>query len=314
MCLAGANKNYTENCDQPKNKIDLLAQVQKVKSEVQKKVASQSISENDEYKMKPVTFVSDFVQNLFIAAWLTYFADDLQQTLTFLDNIETKVKEFDAKLTLENVYKLKLDILRFDTHDKSLTFSLGRKILSDILIDFPNNLYFLSCLEVFHVQPNAIDSTWRKLSSHLTKSELKTSNSLISAIKLLINQFTQNADSDEIDVSANAYLHRAKAMLETFVSRGPGRYTPLVWRLYMWTMHKLNGDVNTIFYRALQDCPVVKGLVLDIIRYLHLEDGDEDQLLKLLDILVEKEGRVRMPMEELDVLLEKEKDEDQVLD
>ena len=71
--------------------------------------------------------------------------------------------------------------------------------------------------------------------------------------------------------------------------------------------------VNTVFYRSLQDCPAVKSLFLDVVGYLHLDpapDAAEDGLRRVLDITAEKEARVRMPIEELEVLLEKEEDED----
>ncbi len=69
--------------------------------------------------------------------------------------------------------------------------------------------------------------------------------------------------------------------------------------------------VSTIFYRGLQDCPSGKALYVDYIKYKldHNEVGDvSDELRKVLDILLEKEGRTRLPLEELDVLLEKEED------
>ena len=68
------------------------------------------------------------------------------------------------------------------------------------------------------------------------------------------------------------------------------------------------------FFRALQICPAAKSLYLDAISYIlsmdHGRRADSNWLAKTLEILVEKEGRWRLPLEELDVLMDKEEDLD----
>ena len=67
------------------------------------------------------------------------------------------------------------------------------------------------------------------------------------------------------------------------------------------------------FFRALQVCPASKALFLDAISYITSADmsrrNDNEWLAKTLEILVEKEGRWRLPLEELEILLYKEEDD-----
>ena len=75
---------------------------------------------------------------------------------------------------------------------------------------------------------------------------------------------------------------------------------------------------KTIFYRALQDNPSAKALGLDLIYYcadVHESSGSVSAAGNALavqsdvqDIFTEKEVRIRMPIEELKLLLEDEEE------
>ena len=194
---------------------------------------------------------------------------------------------------------------------------------------FPNNEYFLQKLLDYRVQCNVVDPTWRAFSAQLVERSATASSPLpqIYAVKLLVSGFVRHRRDEESLPVALSFLNRARSMLERFVSSGDaGRHCPALWRLLMWTCNwiaALKSDaegnvdgkaaVNTVFYRSLQDCPAVKSLFLDVVGYLHLDpapDAAEDGLRRVLDITAEKEARMRMPIEELEVLLEKEEDED----
>lgn len=53
-----------------------------------------------------------------------------------------------------------------------------------------------------------------------------------------------------------------------------------------------------LFYKALQNIPWVKGLYMDAVQLF------PDQLQEFVDLMTEKEIRLRLPLEELDILLE----------
>lgn len=136
---------------------------------------------------------------------------------------------------------------------------------------------------------------------------------------MLVQNYVRFRDDDSFSGSV-ASLYRAQALLEEFVSKEPGRYCPILWRLLMWVANMLGThhpeenkriqDVNTVYYRSLQDCPSVKALYLDAVKYLHLDDESDEELKRKLDTFKEKEGRIRLLLPELDILLEKEEDEE----
>lgn len=71
----------------------------------------------------------------------------------------------------------------------------------------------------------------------------------------------------------------------------------------------LRYQVKTVFYRGLQDNPSAKVFGLDLIYYL--DQGKNSQLIQaeIQEIFAEKEVRIRMPIEELKVLLKSEEEE-----
>nr|XP_056707814.1 nuclear exosome regulator NRDE2 [Euleptes europaea] len=94
--------------------------------------------------------------------------------------------------------------------------------------------------------------------------------------------------------------NRIKALFERAVETENGAHCPLLWRLYIYFMISL-GDKEKgkgLFYRALQNCPWTKVLYMDAIEYF------PDMLQEILDLMAEKELRVRVPIEELELLLE----------
>jgi hypothetical protein len=85
----------------------------------------------------------------------------------------------------------------------------------------------------------------------------------------------------------------------------------------MWTTKMLGKTKpKTVFYRALQDNPSAKAFGLDLIHYQEKQKTTASSAAKLIqaeiqDIFTEKEVRIRMPIEELQVLLEPEEEPSQ---
>ncbi|XP_077179591.1 nuclear exosome regulator NRDE2 [Paroedura picta] len=94
--------------------------------------------------------------------------------------------------------------------------------------------------------------------------------------------------------------NRIRALFERAIETENGAHCPLLWRLYIYFMIS-SGDTEKskgLFYRALQNCPWAKVLYMDAIEYF------PDMLQEILDLMTEKELRVRVPIEELELLLE----------
>ncbi|XP_076834625.1 nuclear exosome regulator NRDE2 [Brachyhypopomus gauderio] len=94
--------------------------------------------------------------------------------------------------------------------------------------------------------------------------------------------------------------NRIRTLFEVAVTTEDGAHCPLLWRMYMTSLvssgHTEKG--RGIFYKALQAVPWAKGLYMDAVQLF------PDRVQEFLDLLTEKELRLRVPLEEVDILLE----------
>ncbi|KAJ8341255.1 hypothetical protein SKAU_G00335460 [Synaphobranchus kaupii] len=98
----------------------------------------------------------------------------------------------------------------------------------------------------------------------------------------------------------NGLSHRVRALYEYAVASEHGAHCPLLWRMYLsFLVSEGNSERGRgIFYKALQEIPWVKGLYMDAVQLF------PDRVQEFLDLMTEKELRLRAPMEEVDILLE----------
>ncbi|KAM7404039.1 hypothetical protein PAMA_004452 [Pampus argenteus] len=98
----------------------------------------------------------------------------------------------------------------------------------------------------------------------------------------------------------NGLSNRIRGLFESTIATEMGAHCPLLWRMYMHFLVS-EGKVDKatgIFYRALQNIPWSKGLYMDAVQLF------PDHLQEFVDLMTEKELRLRLPLEELDILLE----------
>uniref|UniRef100_A0A8D0D0N6 NRDE-2, necessary for RNA interference, domain containing n=1 Tax=Sander lucioperca TaxID=283035 RepID=A0A8D0D0N6_SANLU len=98
----------------------------------------------------------------------------------------------------------------------------------------------------------------------------------------------------------NGLSNRIRGLFESAIATEMGSHCPLLWRLYMhFLVSEGKGDKATgIFYKALQNVPWAKGLYMDAVQLF------PEHLQEFVDLMTEKELRLRLPLEELDILLE----------
>jgi len=146
----------------------------------------------------------------------------------------------------------------------------------------------------------------------------------------------------ELPALAVGLLNRLRHLLEKLTSVASVRHSPLLWRLLIWAASLLTSrleakdaaeELKTVLYRAIQDVPWDKALYLDTALYLDRrgqlyqttskevkfgegEDHPEDEFVEpkfemipgtlehITELMVEKELRVRLPLPELEVLME----------
>jgi len=148
--------------------------------------------------------------------------------------------------------------------------------------------------------------------------------------------------STELPALAIGLLNRLRHLLERLTTVASVRHSPLLWRLLIWAASLLTSrldakdaaeELKTVLYRAIQDVPWDKALYLDTALYLDRrgqlyqttskevkygegEDHPEDEFVEpkfelipgtlehITELMVEKELRVRLPLPELEVLME----------
>lgn len=98
----------------------------------------------------------------------------------------------------------------------------------------------------------------------------------------------------------NGLSNRIRCLFESATGAEHGAHCPLLWRMYLnFMVCDGNADRGSgIFYKALQEVPWVKGLYMDAVQLF------PERVQEFLDLMTEKELRLRMPMEEVDILLE----------
>ncbi|XP_070699085.1 nuclear exosome regulator NRDE2 [Pempheris klunzingeri] len=98
----------------------------------------------------------------------------------------------------------------------------------------------------------------------------------------------------------NGLSNRIRALFESAITTEMGCHCPLLWRMYIHFLVS-EGKVDKakgIFYKALQNVPWAKGLYMDAVQLF------PEHLQEFVDLMTEKELRLRLPLEELDILLE----------
>ncbi|KAJ8792142.1 hypothetical protein J1605_019993 [Eschrichtius robustus] len=112
----------------------------------------------------------------------------------------------------------------------------------------------------------------------------------------------QRVDGREVHatIPETGLTHRIRALFENAMRSDYGSQCPLLWRMYLNFLVSLGNKERSkgVFYKALQNCPWAKVLYLDAVEYF------PDEMQEILDLMTEKELRVRLPLEELELLLE----------
>ncbi|XP_076464167.1 nuclear exosome regulator NRDE2-like [Babylonia areolata] len=119
----------------------------------------------------------------------------------------------------------------------------------------------------------------------------------------LVEASASHAQGQGCVVSEGGMVHRVRAACERGVQCKAAQHCPLLWRMYLafeaqyGSMDRAKG----IFYRALQSCPWAKVLYMDGAALF-----GEQQLQELVDLMTEKELRVQIPLEEVELLMSSE--------
>ncbi|XP_070578524.1 LOW QUALITY PROTEIN: nuclear exosome regulator NRDE2-like [Ptychodera flava] len=102
--------------------------------------------------------------------------------------------------------------------------------------------------------------------------------------------------------------HRIRSLFERATANRTVRYSVLLWRMYI-QFEVLYGNAERgkpIFYKALQHCPWSKAIYMDAVQYF------PEDFQQIVDLMMEKEIRVRAPVEEVELLMQAKQQESDV--
>ncbi|XP_074091616.1 nuclear exosome regulator NRDE2 isoform X2 [Macrotis lagotis] len=206
---------------------------------------------------------------------------------------------------LEAVTLMHTNLLRY--HMKVSVFPLNplREALSEALKLYPGNqVLWRSYVQIQNKTHNA--SKTRRFFDVIMRSSAYLEPRLfaIQAEKMRkrLVEAVLRLDAGEIHstIPETGLSNRIKALFENAIQSDNGSNCPLLWRMYLNFLVSLGNKERSkgVFYRALQHCPWAKVLYMDAVDYF------PDQIQEILDLMTEKELRVRVPIEELELLLE----------
>lgn len=196
---------------------------------------------------------------------------------------------------------VKLTLYHMQHHPQSLR-SL-KQLLKKALDLYPSEPYFLKVL-IQAERGSYLMTNLRRYFDHcLRVPHLASPVIILFAIQ---NELEHKTKMDELAQAGgyqlavnSASIHRLRSLFERGLALPGIRNCPLIWRLYVALEYK-NGNVERatgIYYRSLQQCPWAKSLYMDAVVML----GD-DKLQDVVDLMMEKEMRIQIPVEEIAIL------------
>ncbi|XP_061109952.1 nuclear exosome regulator NRDE2 [Conger conger] len=207
---------------------------------------------------------------------------------------------------LESLCVMRALLLQHHTSTSVYPLRQLRETLTTALSSFPTNpllwQLYLRLEKRFHSAGRA-----RRFFHTVTKSIQSVTPQLFAICaeqrrKELVNSAVRADCYGEVfsSMPENGLSHRIRALYEKAVASEHGAHCPLLWRMYLrFLVSEGNLERGSgILYKALQEIPWVKGLYMDAVQLF------PDRVQEFLDLMTEKELRLRVPMEEVDILLE----------
>ncbi|KAK2503642.1 hypothetical protein MC885_019188 [Smutsia gigantea] len=201
-------------------------------------------------------------------------------------SLEDSASSLGLSSVLEAITLMHTSLFRFHMNVSVYPLAPLREALSEALKLYPGNqVLWRSYVQIQNKSHNA--SKTRRFFDAITRSA--------KPLEPWVNGREVHATIPETGLT-----HRIKALFENAMRSDSGSQCPLLWRMYLNFLVSLGNKERSkgVFYKALQNCPWAKVLYMDAVDYF------PDEMHEILDLMTEKELRVRLPLEELELLLE----------
>ncbi|KAK3092572.1 hypothetical protein FSP39_004529 [Pinctada imbricata] len=222
------------------------------------------------------------------------FADSHSVSISDLDtcNASDKVTGTVSKL-LYDIFKYKVRLVQHHMNLSSYPLQNLRSVIDAALELFPNDSCFLQAFLDCEKGSHFLGRVDRYFSRSLSRV-----TSLVPVVYAVMSQL-ERMMVDDTQVPNTGALNRVRAYLERGLESKEIQHCPLLWRLYLQLEAKFNQLKNAqgVFYRAVQHCPWSKAIYMDAVSLLK-----EDKMEEILDLMTEKELRMQILLEEIDIL------------
>ncbi|XP_066200286.1 nuclear exosome regulator NRDE2 [Saccopteryx leptura] len=206
---------------------------------------------------------------------------------------------------LEAVTLMHTSLLRFHMRVGVYPLAPLRQALSEALKLYPSNQVLWRSYVQIQSKSHSASKT-RRFFDAITRSATPLEPWLFAVeaekMRKRLVETVQRVDGREVyaTIPETGLTHRIRALFENAIRSDLGSQCPLLWRMYLNFLVSLGNKERSkgVFYKALQNCPWAKVLYLDAVGYF------PDEMQEILDLMTEKELRVRLPLEELELLLE----------
>ncbi|RWS08655.1 protein NRDE2-like protein [Dinothrombium tinctorium] len=216
---------------------------------------------------------------LILEAFFNYLNNNFEEAIEIYENFLSFSKESKTEELLFHNYIL-LRILLMKTNTANL-MSL-RRIVERALSRYPTNSFFLNIFVDIELRSSINGRIGRYFSKLLNQSQYKTVNvwlfAIYSELKRLKN-INENI-KDETNTASNGIVTKIRSLMERSVSCENSENNLCLWRLYL----------------------KFELLYTDGIRYSIADLQD------ILDVMTEKEIKIRTPVDEMDLLLDNYKE------
>ncbi|KAK3580375.1 hypothetical protein CHS0354_001490 [Potamilus streckersoni] len=199
-------------------------------------------------------------------------------------------------------YEIRLVLYQMSTHSEPL--HILRNLLSSALDRFPNNPIFTSLF--INVEQNSrIAGRLHRYFDRVTRDPTTPTPVVLAICSELSRLQMIQSSVAEMESTETGIMYRIRSVLERSLKSQALQHCPLMWKIYIQNEIRFGNEerARSVYYRALQQCPWVKSLCLEGVKLF-----GASQLQEIVDYMTEKEIRVQIPLEELDLLMSSEKE------
>ncbi|XP_052106944.1 nuclear exosome regulator NRDE2-like [Mytilus californianus] len=219
-----------------------------------------------------------------------------------VDEIEENIDE-KIKNVMEDLFDFSIILSKHHMAVNITPLSTLRQIVQHAMKIFPGNPYFLQVFIDIELKMY-ISGRLDRYFSHTIRSVDSPIPVIFAVYSILCRQsaIDKQLYTGEVTVSsAGGLINRIRSYLERALGNTSVSQCPLLWRLYLHSEVQFGNLTRAkgIFYRALQSCPWSKALYLDAVSLF-----TKDKIEEIVDLMTEKEIRLQIPLEEVDILME----------